>query len=200
MRKWFNSGTPWIWLNAGAVTISLVMVLGLLGLIAVRGLSHFWPATVYEITYDHPDQGIVQVIGELSRSETQTATRIREAGHYVPEELDLVERHLFKQGNRDLTGRDFLWYLDFRIKDWQIPKDLMVLERMEWGNFYGRLINVKERGEIVASGEEAWGELQERLKRSLALAAQMNHLERYDIGSINFRIEQVRLDQRRLVL
>lgn len=200
MRKWFNSGTPWIWLNAGAVTISLVMVLGLLGLIAVRGLSHFWPATVYEITYDHPDQGIVQVIGELSRSETQTATRIREAGHYVPEELDLVERHLFKQGNRDLTGRDFLWYLDFRIKDWQAPKDLMVLERMEWGNFYGRLINVKERGEIVASGEEAWGELQERLKRSLTLAAQMNHLERYDIGSINFRIEQVRLDQRRLEL
>ena len=40
--EWFHSGSPWVWLNAGAVAISLVLVLGLLGLIAVRGLGHFW--------------------------------------------------------------------------------------------------------------------------------------------------------------
>jgi phosphate transport system permease protein len=46
--KWFKSGTPWIWLNAGAVSVSLLMVLGLLLLITVRGLSYFWPSDVLD--------------------------------------------------------------------------------------------------------------------------------------------------------
>ena len=41
--KWSRTGTPWIWLNAGAVAISIIMVLGLLGVLAVNGLRHFWP-------------------------------------------------------------------------------------------------------------------------------------------------------------
>ena len=48
MKRWFASGTPWIWLNAGALTISMVMVVGLLALITVRGLAHFWPDPVVE--------------------------------------------------------------------------------------------------------------------------------------------------------
>ena len=43
IKKWFKTGTPWIWLNAAAVSASLIIVLGLLALIAVKGLSHFWP-------------------------------------------------------------------------------------------------------------------------------------------------------------
>ena len=35
IRAWFNSGTPWIWINAGAVALSLVAVFGLLVLILV---------------------------------------------------------------------------------------------------------------------------------------------------------------------
>ena len=37
---WLSGGAPWIWLNAGAVAASLIMVGGLLALIAVRGLGH----------------------------------------------------------------------------------------------------------------------------------------------------------------
>ena len=44
LKKWVASGSPWVWLNAGAVAISVVLVLGLLGVIASRGLVHFWPA------------------------------------------------------------------------------------------------------------------------------------------------------------
>ena len=65
----FKSGTPWVWLNAGAVSISIIMVVGLLVLIAVRGLGHFWPKTIYEIDYiDRGNQ--VVLIGEKSKTET----------------------------------------------------------------------------------------------------------------------------------
>ena len=32
MKLWFKSGAPWIWLNAAAVSTSLIMIIGVLGL------------------------------------------------------------------------------------------------------------------------------------------------------------------------
>ena len=40
-KDWVKSGSPFIWLNAGAVAISIVMVLGLIGFIGAKGLVHF---------------------------------------------------------------------------------------------------------------------------------------------------------------
>ena len=45
MGKWFKSGSPWIWMTGGAVSISLIAVLGLLLLIAwraYRALNFSW--------------------------------------------------------------------------------------------------------------------------------------------------------------
>ena len=74
-KEWAKSGSPWIWLNAGAVTISVIMVAGLLALIAMRGLGHFWPKTVYEIEYLNNDEK-VQIIGERVESEEVLRQRI----------------------------------------------------------------------------------------------------------------------------
>ena len=41
LAAWYRQGTPWIWLNAGALTISLMAVLGLLGYIFMKGIVHF---------------------------------------------------------------------------------------------------------------------------------------------------------------
>ena len=46
MKLWFKSGAPWIWLNAAAVSTSLIMIVGVLGLVAVRGVGNFWPHQV----------------------------------------------------------------------------------------------------------------------------------------------------------
>jgi ABC-type phosphate transport system auxiliary subunit len=50
VRAWLKSGAPWIWLTAGTVSFSLIMVFGLLMLIAVRGMGHFWPQDIAEVT------------------------------------------------------------------------------------------------------------------------------------------------------
>ena len=56
LNTWFKSGTPWVWLNAGAVSIAVIMTLGLLAVIASRGLAHFWPADVIVADYQVPGQ------------------------------------------------------------------------------------------------------------------------------------------------
>ncbi len=49
--KWTSSGRPWIWLNAAAIAISILMVVGLVSLLGVRGLSYFWPSDVMQARY-----------------------------------------------------------------------------------------------------------------------------------------------------
>lgn len=198
MKNWINSGAPWIWLTGGAVTISMIMVVGLLALIAVRGFGHFWPAAVIETTITQTNGTQGRILGELADAETTTAAAMRDAGYIIPEDQLLVERYLFKVGNRDITGRDFAWHLGNELGEWRYPDEAMVLERREWGNFYGYPLSIQENGETVVTGEAVWPELLARLERSNRLFAEIRQIERYDIGNINLRLERIRLDGRRL--
>jgi phosphate transport system permease protein len=196
-RKWVNSGAPWIWLNAGAVAICLVMVVGLLLLIAVRGLGHFWPAAVMEAWYQPPGGERVRVLGEVENVETVTAAVVRDAGMPVPEGVGLVDRMLLKHGNRDLSGRDFRWYVEPYFSDYAWPEDVVVVERMEWGNFYGYLRGLKESGDTVAEGMAARGLLRARIEHVERLRDRIRQIERYEIGKLNQSMEALRLEQRR---
>ncbi len=200
LLAWVKEGSPWVWLNAGAVAISMIMVVGLLAYIMAKGMVHFWPHPVIEFDYRQADGSRTRIIGELHDHEEVTAARLRSAGEDIPEGMDVVGRYLVKTGNRDISGRDFQWVLAFRMENRREPADLVVLERREWGNFYGRLKAVAENGETVAEGEPAWAELQQRLQRAAGLSEQIRRIERTDIGRINYGIEGLRLKQRRLEL
>ena len=199
IRAWFKSGDPWVWLIGGAVSLSLIMVVGLLLLIGVRGLGHFWQPPIVASTVTIADQ-TRHVLGVIRSSETLPAQAVREAGVEVPVGQDLVTRHLFHLGNRDLTGQDFAWFIEDHMSAFETPADAIVLERREWGNFYGHLRAVLEDGVVVAEGEAAFEALQARLLRSNQLIADSVRMERYDIGRINRDIERQRLEQRRIEL
>jgi phosphate transport system permease protein len=194
--SWYKSGSPWVWLNAGAVSISLVMVVGLLLLIAVRGLGHFWPADIMSITYNDPDKKSITLIAEDVETEVVSAARLKKVGVYLPEGQVSGERHLLKVGNRDYFGLDFLWINGLWMGEATYPEDIVAIERREWGNFYGYLTKVKQQGEVVATGDEAWDELQKRLERSYSLVAEIKDIEKNEVGKINHGLEELRLQKR----
>jgi len=198
--KWFQGGSPWVWLNAGAVAISLVMVVGLLALIAVRGLGHFWPSAIVAADYRVPGQESRQVLGQLADSEAVSGERLRDAGLPLDPSLDMVERSLVKVGNRDVTGSDFAWVVEPWLQDVRYPENAMAVERREWGNFYGYLKAVREADKTVATGDEAWDIFQQRIARALAIHDRIYRIEKHDIGSINARLERLRLKERGLEL
>ena len=196
----YKSGTPWIWLNAGAVTISVIMVVGLLVLIAVRGLGHFWPKTVYEFEYLNNDEK-VQIIGERVETEEVLKQRILESGIKVESDSNTVKRSLIKVGNRESLGVDFMLTIAPNELKVSKPKDILVLERTQWGNFYGFLKEIKSGGEVLNLYEDIkWQDLEERLKRVTELRERIEHIEKAEIGRINYQIEKLRLKQRRLEL
>lgn len=196
-RLWFKSGTPWIWLNAGAVAIAMVAVFGLLLLILIRGMSHFWPTEVNAFNFEN-DNGAVTVIAEIVESETVPVAAVQGIDNSHGDEKGNVSRYLVKTGNRDILGSDFRWLYDVDLQNREQPENIMVLERIEWGNFYGYLNAVYENGEIVAEGDDAWPEFIKRLQRSNDLREEILELEQNDIGAINYQLERLRLKEKRL--
>ena len=206
--KWLSSGTPFVWLNAGAVAISILMVVGLLGLLTVRGMAHFWPTDVMQANYAPPEAfGSVmttEVLGEKVETESVSSIQIASSGIPVDETIPYYDRELVKLGNRDVTGADFAWLLSSYISDISYPANVVVLERREWGNFYGFLSGVKESGESVVEGAgddvALWDEFEQRLSRALAIHDEIYRIEKQEIGEVNYALERLRLNQRGLEL
>ena len=201
LKTWIKSGSPWVWMNAGAVSIAVIMTLGLLAVIAVRGLEHFWPDDVIVADYQIPGAEPRVMAGEVVQAEEVPRARLAASGLPVDVEGgEFMTRELLKVGNREVYGADFSWVVGEWLSNSRKPADLVALERREWGNFYGELLNVKESGQLVAEGEAAWPELQKRIERIDELHADIAKLEKVDIGRINHGLERLRLKTRKLEL
>lgn len=198
MKKWFKSGTPWIWMTGGAVSLSLIAVLGLLTLIGWRGLVYFWPHPIYQ--WDLEEKGVKStLIGEQHDTELVPVARLRATGLELKgEEREVLERYLVKTGNREYVPLDFRWILETDIRERSQPKELAVLERTTNGNFYGYIEQIKEQGKPVTG--DLHSELQQRIERVAGINAQVRKLQKSDIGAINYQLEKLRLKERRLQL
>lgn len=198
MRAWVKSGQPWVWLSSATVSASLIIVIGLLILIAVRGLSHFWPARVMEATYTVPGAKPTKLIGEIVDSENVTRERLQ--GVNVESLGAEVKRLLIKTGNRDVLGSDFRWILQPWLTEVKYPEAIIAIERREWGNFYGYPVSIKKAGATIAEGPKVMDEIDPLLDRALSIHDELRGVEKDDIGQINYGLEQLRLAERRLQL
>ncbi len=196
---WFNSGEPYIWLNAGAVSLSIIMVTGLILLIMVRGLGHFWPSNVAAFDYTDSDGSVIPLAGELIDNESVPQARLGGNDDRIPADLDIIERRLVKIGNRDYLGFDYRWVLEVAMENLSYPKDILVIERYEWGNFYGYLKAVKENGEVVKTDSD-WESFQQYLAAGQKILEEIHHIEKNLIGDINYQMERLRLREKGLAL
>ena len=201
LKSWIKSGAPGIWISGGAVSIAVIMTIGLLLLIGVRGLGHFWPADLVQARYSIPGQESRLILGELVEDEEVSRARLKSAGFPVDEQgAEFMTRDLFKVGNRDVNGSDFTWVIGEWLSDKSYPKDLIAIERREWGNYYGYPVSLKEAGKPVAEGAAVWSALQARLQRTSKLTAELARIEKKEVGAINHGLERLRLQTRKLEL
>ena len=168
--------------------MSLLMIGGLLVIILMNGMGYFWPKDLIQFTLN--DGGVV--LGEWVATET-----IPESGSL--ENPNGQQRIQLKVGNRDLYGLDFRWLDQADILNEQYPADVLAFERREWGNFYGRIQTIQEGETILASGNEAGMRvLFPLLERTNDIQRRIREIEHEEIGELNYRLEQARLQLRSL--
>ncbi len=202
LRHWIRSGEPMVWFNAGAVSFALLAVFGLMWLLAWHGLGHFWPRELLEFSVNRDGESYT-VLGERVSRERVSGEQLRAAG-VSGVNGKWETRWLIKRGNRDFLDTDFAWLLDSTIRKVNRPAGVMRVERLEWGNLYGRLLRIEDRGQLLESTamdpQATWSRFQSLVRQNRVLRAEIRDLERQEVGRINFAMERLRLRERRLVL
>ena len=182
-------GQSLTWLCGGALAFNLLLILVLLLLLAVNGLAYFWQKKLVLVTLEDGSR----YLGEVHDQEPLPASR-QAAG-------EPATRIQLKVGNRDVSGIDFLWLDEADIVERSYPGDATLLERLEWGNFYGWMARLESGDRVLARGaEEVWRAFGPLHQRKVALREQIREIEKGVIGDINYEIERLRLAARRLEL
>ena len=180
-----SRGRAFIWLCGGALALNLLLVAGQLALIGWRGFAYFWPRDLELIeTKDGR-----KLLGE-----------VREREQYRPADLapdaELPWRLQLEVGNRDIAQADFVWIDERTIVARSRPDDALHVERAEWGDFHGFLVDLRRDDAVIASGSGALPQLEERIA---ALAKQRGSLldfERGELGDANYELEKLRLERK----
>jgi len=189
MKDFWRGGELFVWMTASGVAISLLMVAGMLALIMLNGLGQFWPGTLQQVTLNTQETVIGQMVGD------------EVIPHSVTTEAQSGQRRFrYRVGNRDQFGSEYRWINEADIASISSPEDLTFVERREWGPAYGRISLAAESAATINRDESTWSTVVTLVDRANQLRQRIEHLEREDIGSINYRIEKARLARQTLVL
>lgn len=212
VRRAHRSGTMQLFVAAGFCALCMIAIFGLLGLILVRGVAHFWPQQLVQFTYADPwevqeDAGAepYQVAGQIRGSEHIAWLRLQDSGlqlHALPgaQAHGQVERWTVRVGNRELYGSDFRQILPGAIVgEVTAPRGLLVLERTDWGPFFGYAAGyITAGGEVrETSPDQAIAWVRAALPGSLENRERIRVLERDQIGAVNAEMERLRLWRRK---
>lgn len=194
MLNWFKSGAPWIWLTGGAVSVSLIAVLGLLLVIGWRGLTYFWPAPLLQ--WQTPDGKTV--VGQLYARESVPVSHLKEMNLPLPEKVEaagLATRLNIKVANRDLYGSDFIALLEFETEFKGAPQGWAVIERSRGGQLFGKPLRfASTTGELEPPLER---HLRQALLEAEAIRDQVDTMVEQQVRVISSQLEKLRLEKRR---
>jgi phosphate transport system permease protein len=193
-------GEPMVWAMGGSLAFGLLMITGFLGLIFWNGFTAFWPNPIDVVT---TVDGRV-IAGEPMRTESYKPSAADVAA--LPADMratieahgGMSERTLYRIGNFDFYSNDFEWLPVYSVKSVTEPKDLMLVERSEWGVFIGKILSITVDGKTISNPSLA--EVDAADKQARDLRAERKAIERDKVGAVNRAINAERLKVRKAVL
>jgi phosphate transport system permease protein len=225
----FAAGEAQVWVTGGALVLCVLMIVGLISLVVVQGGGTFWPGPLVQVETAQGKTYLGEIAAEETyRPESQAFETL------PPEKRSTAEarvaaaggesvRRMLRSGNFELSGTHYTWVSDFEIARETRPEWAVVVERLEWGRFYG-IPTAFLLGEEIRTVEDALGDTYPAKPRpdtfvpagegsAAAWALFERHheavrdrwarrvrLETEDSGRINRRKEKDRLSVRRIEL
>jgi phosphate transport system permease protein len=190
LRNYFKSGEIFIWFTGMGLGLSLIMISGLLLLIVVNGKDYFWANEVVQLTKSDGSK----ILGEIVKEEPVPKLNLPDSLWNI----GLIRKQL-KIGNRDLYGFDFQWIDEREVIRTEYPEYATTIERMEFGNFYGFIKEILVDGITDVKGEQiAADKIDSYLAITSSLRDEMKDVEKSQIGRINYNIENLRLQIKKI--
>ena len=193
-------GEPFVWATAMGLTVGLLMVIYLLGLIVVNGLDAFWPKRVVAVELQEGSQarirGAAVLAGEIVKRQQKLYHHL--AGQEQTAAA-MTEWQLFV-GNKDIYGQGFS-YVDYTdIVRQSYPREMIVIERLEYGDAIGVpvTLHVAGEGDISFDQTQFLPRLRTLVAEVDARREEIRYIERTAIGAINAKMDDLRLQQKAL--
>lgn len=173
MNKYWRIGEPYVWLSGAALSLTLLIALTLILVVMVNGLGVFWPSNLHLLELDNGQKAL----GEMVKREEV----------YQGEGW----RNQYKIGNRDLYSLDFRWFDESDILSKTLPEEAIVLEREEYGNFYGFLESLSLADIRIDDNKSLYAQLlqaQSFIEQGRAENKKLDH----EISELSYKLESLR--------
>lgn len=190
-------GELYVWLSAMGLTVGIAMIACFLGLILWNGLHVFWPDPIAHITLK---EGAATRIGDAHTLGGAIIKKQKKVlGATDKTTRPSWEWQLFT-GNKD-RYRFMYHYIDAAdIAELAYPESIMVAERLEYGDaiFFPVALRHSDERTLLATDAEFLPTLHRLLDEVTERRKKIHEVEKKEIGIINYRMEKLRLEQRRL--
>ena len=189
-------GEPFVWLTAMGLTLGLLMVFGLLGVIVANGVPVFWPAPVVEVTLKPGVKNPVPGAGETFAG-SLVQTRVKRTPVLDADGKPKADQSEFQYfiANKDSYGLNFAFINGADVVKTVAPKDIYVIERMEYGLAFGfpELITYADGKTLPASDPAFPQALRSFVAEGNARRHAMEAIEKRDIGRINAAMNELKV-------
>lgn len=196
MRRWFGTGTPWVWLTASAITFSLIAMIAVFALLVGQSARYLWPQPVWLFSLQDSQGSARQLIGERYDEQPLTRQQLTDAG-VVSAPADGASRYLLKTGWREFYGQSFQTLLSTSVTEASQPADVLAVRRNTNGMAYGYLDGMTEDGQPLVS-DNLSSTLQQRILLVRQLMARAQTLRLGEMNRVNQQFDALRLQEEKL--
>ncbi|MCP5021120.1 MAG: phosphate ABC transporter permease PstA [bacterium] len=180
-------GEPAVWLAGGGLAVTVLMILGMVGLIVYQGGRAFWPDRVASIT---------------SLDGSSLLGKVQSNSVVPPEEEGVgTNRVLVRTENFKWNGSHAQWVSVDSTARFEYPENIVIAEMLDEGRVLGTPDQFLIDGELIASDPaEVWNKYLENKSQVHNRHKEITGLRRGELAENNARQEKGRLQMRRVEL
>jgi phosphate transport system permease protein len=188
-------GESFVWFTSMGLAIGLLMVVGLLALIIFNGIKVFWPDKTAAIRLKESSPSAINNQPYLAGNIIKTQEKLGTRGSANPEH----ELQVFI-GNKDFYGIGFKFINENEIAKIRYPKELIEIERLEYGDAIGLPLNLQlQGGTTIPSSDPRFNQkLTEIVKEVRSRWSEIRKIEKSKIGEINRSMETLQIQKKKL--
>ena len=196
-------GEPMVWLCSIGLSFGLLMVIGLLTIIIINGLRVFWPKGVAQVIFSEASgadfMGQKTLAGEVVKRREKIVQDAETRAALIAKGERPTEWQLYV-GNRDVYGLNFVYVDRQSLSAVEWPRDIIRIERTEYGDVIGYPVMLElHDGSKLPTSDAGFNQRLKALSREVdERRDEISKIERKEIGSINAKMERLRLDQKGL--